>query len=319
MVKFTLRKLLALVPKLLVISVLLFVALECLPGDPLTRAVSPDVYAEMTDAQKDAYREAMGLNDPAYVRYFSWLGNMLKGDFGYSQSTGANIGTMLATRMPYTIELAFWGVVSATVIGLLFGFLAAINKNSTLDYACTGFSVLGISIPDFFFGILLLMLFALKLGWLPTGGRMPVGDDRLIARIPYLVMPSITLGFGLMATMTRYTRSAMLDVLNKDYIKTARSKGLSEVTVNIKHGFRNALIPVLTLICMRLPMLVGGSVVVETVFNYPGIGNMAINALNAGDIPVVMVTTMATAVVTLLASTLVDIVTAIADPRIRLG
>lgn len=316
--KYTLRKLLALIPKVFLISVMIFVALELLPGDPLTRAVPMDKYREMSDAMKESYRESMGLNDPAPVRYLNWIGNLLKGDFGYSTSTGANIGTMIATKLPYTIELACWGVISATIIGVLTGYLAAVRKNTILDYSCTAFSVLGISVPDFFWGIVLLIIFAIKLKWLPTGGRMPVGDSSFSARFPYLIMPSLTLGIGLMAAMTRFTRNSMLDVLNKEYVKTARSKGLSETTVNVKHGFRNALIPVMTMICMRLPMLFGGSVVVETVFNYPGTGKMALDALNASDMPVVMITTMVIAVVTLVASTLVDVVTALIDPRIRL-
>lgn len=317
MLKYTAKKMLALIPKLLIISLIIFFALECLPGDPLTRSVSPDVYGKMTEAQKDAYRESMGLNDPAILRYFSWLGGILTGDFGYSTSTGANIGTMLATRMPYTIELAFWGLMIATVIGLLLGFLASIKKNTIIDYLCTTVSVVGISVPDFFWGIVIMLIFALKLKLFPTGGRMPVGDDSFLARVPYMVLPACTMAVSLLAALTRSTRGAMLDVLNKDYIKTARSKGLSEGVVNFKHGFRNALSSVMTILCMRIPMLVGGSVVIETVFNYPAVGTMAIDALNAGDIPVVMMTTMAVAVMVLIASTLVDIMTAILDPRVR--
>lgn len=319
MLKYICRKILALVPKLLLISLIVFLALELLPGDAITRTLPPTVYANLTDSQLNALRESAGLNDPLPIQYVSWLLRFLKGDFGYSQVSGSNIAVMLATRLPYTMELAVWGLIFANSIGILLGFLAAIKKNSLFDYGCTAFSVIGGSVPEFFFGIVFIMFFALKLEWFPTGGRMDVGGDGSFAsRFHYIVMPAFTLGISLLATMTRYTRGSMLDVLNKDYIKTARSKGLSEVVVNLKHGLRNALIPVMVLLCMRLPMLVGGTVVIETVFNYPAMGSMIVDAVSAGDIPVVMVTTMIVAVVTMLASCLVDIVTVALDPRLRL-
>ena len=224
---------------------------------------------------------------------------------------------MLATRLPYTIELAFFALILANLFGLIVGFFTAVYKNTIIDYFGTGISVLGISVPNFFYGIVLLLIFAVNYKVLPTGGRMPVGDDSLIARIPYMILPALALGITYNGGLARSTRSAMLDVLNKDYIKTARSKGLNKLTVNVKHGFRNALPPVMTLMCMDLPKLVGGSVVAEATFNYPAIGGMLMEAISAGDIPVVMITTMTTAMVTLLASCLVDIVTAALDPRVR--
>ena len=317
MLRYTIRKLLSLIPKLLLISLLIFFALELLPGDSLSRSMPPEQYLEMTEVQREALRESMGLNKPALVRYFIWVGNILKGDFGYSQATGANITTILTTRLPYTIELALVALILAQVFGLVVGFLTAIFKNTIIDYLGSGLSVMAISIPNFFYGIILLVLFAVNMKIFPTGGRMPVGDDSFIARIPYMILPALALGITYNGGLTRSTRSAMLDVLNKDYIKTARSKGLNELTVNIKHGFRNALSPVMTLICLDLPKLVGGSVVIETTFNYPAIGGVLMEAISAGDIPVVMVITMTTAMVTLVASCLVDIVTAALDPRIR--
>lgn len=318
MLKFTMRKLIALIPKLLIISVILFFAMELLPGDALSRTISPDHYHELTEIQREELREALGLNDPAPIRYVRWLWNLAHGDLGYSSSTGQSIASMLAGRLPYTIELASYGLLLATLVGLALGYLSAVFKNTPVDYFCTTVSVLGISLPEFFFGLVWIILFSLNLKWLPTGGRMPVGDDSFSARIPYMVLPVMTMAISLTAALVRYTKSSMLDVFEKEYIKTARSKGLGEFTVNFKHAFRNSLIPTMTLIVMRLPRLVGGSVVIETVFNYPGIGKMAMEALSAGDIPVVMITTMTSGVMVLLSSTLVDIVTAILDPRVRL-
>ncbi len=317
MLKYFAKRFLSLIPKILIISVIVFLALQLLPGDALSRSVPPRVYQQMTESQRDALRESLGLNDPLTVQYFRWLGNMFKGDFGYSQSTGSNIGEMLAARLPSTIELTVIALVIASVFGILFGFLASLKPNSWVDYTNTTMSIVGISVPEFFFGILFILLFSVKLGWLPSGGRMAAGHPGFWERIPYMILPAVCLAISLMATLSRYTRSAMLDVLGKDYVKTARSKGISETAVHLKHGFRNALSPVMVIMVMRLPMLVSGTVVIESVFNYPGMGSMILDAVSAGDMPVVMVTTMVIAVVTLVASCIVDLFTALLDPRIR--
>lgn len=317
MLKYFLRRTVSLIPKLLVISLIVFFALQLLPGDPITRSVPPTVYKNMTASQLEALRESLGLNDPLMVQYFRWLGGLFRGDFGYSQSTGNNIGVMLAGRLPSTIELTLIALLIANVLGILFGYLAALRQNTWVDHLNTTFSVVGISIPEFFFGIIFILIFALKLGWLPTGGRMAPGQPGFFQRLPYIIMPAFCLAISLMATMTRYTRTTMLDVLDKDYVKTARSKGISETAVNIKHAFRNAMSPIMVIMVMRLPMLVSGTVVIESVFNYPGMGSMILDAVSASDMPVVMTTTMVVAAVTLVASFVVDIVTALLDPRIR--
>lgn len=318
MLKFIGKKILILIPKLLLISLIVFLGLQLLPGDAVTRTVSPEAYQYMTEEQLEALRDSLGLNDPILIQYFCWLGRFLTGDFGYSQASGSNIAQMLAGRLPYTIELAGWAVVIADLIGILFGFVAAVRKNKPIDHILTSGSVLGISVPEFFFGLVFILIFSLKLNWLPTGGRMAAGETGFFSRVRYMILPAFTLSIALLATLTRYTRGCMLDVLNKDYIKTARSKGLGDFVVNVKHGLRNALPPVLVLLCFRLPILVSGTVIVETVFNYPAMGSMILDAISAADMTVVMVTTMVVACVTLIASNLVDILTAALDPRVRL-
>lgn len=317
MPRYFIKRTLSLIPKILVISLIVFFALQLLPGDPITRTVPPTVYKTMTEAQLESLRESLGLNDPLMVQYFRWLGNMFQGDFGYSQSTGNNIGMMLAARLPSTIELTLIALVIANVLGVLFGYIASLRQNTWVDHVSTTFSVVGISIPEFFFGIIFILVFALKLGWLPSGGRMAPGQPGFFQRLPYMIMPAFCLAISLMATMTRYTRTTMLDVLDKDYIKTARSKGISETAVHVKHAFRNAMSPIMVIMVMRLPMLVSGTVVIESVFNYPGMGSMILDAVSAGDMPVVMTTTMVVAAVTLVASFIVDLVTALLDPRVR--
>lgn len=317
MLKYTGRKILEMIPKILLISIVVFFAMDLLPGDALSRSMSPEAYRELSETQREEMREALGLNGPVYERYFRWFVNVLKGDFGYSSATGQNIAEMIAGRLPYTIELAGIGLVLAAIIGVSLGFLAAVKKNTILDYICSGISVLGVSLPGFFIGLIWLLLFALTLKIFPVGGRMPVGDDSLVARIPYMVLPLLTMASTQSASLVRFTRSAMMDVLGKDYIKTARSKGLNETTVNVKHALRNCMTPIMTTLVLALPSLVGGSVIVETVFNYAGVGTLALEALNVGDIPVVMMTTMMAAVLTLIASTLIDLLTAVLDPRVR--
>lgn len=317
MAKYFTKRVLELIPKILVITVIVFAVLQMLPGDALSRTIPPIQYNQMSEVQKEAMRESMGLNDPYYIQFVRWFGNLLKGDFGYSQSTGSNIFEMLKNRLPATIELTLLALIIAGFFGILFGFIASLKQNSPLDYINTTASIVGISIPEFFFGILFILIFSVYLKWLPSGGRMTVGIDSFFDRLKYMIMPATCLGISLTATLSRYTRSTMLDVMGKDYVKTARAKGLSEKDVILKHVFRNALSPIMVILVMRLPMLVSGTVVIEAVFNYPGMGSMILDAISAGDMPVVMITTMVVAIVTLFASLLVDIFTALLDPRVR--
>lgn len=319
MLRYFIMRLLQLIPKLLVISIVIFVGLELLPGDPISRTVSPDVYGKLTPVQLEQLRESLGLNAPATLRYFRWLGGILTGDFGYSQVTGSSIGTMLAARLPATLALAGMGLLIANVMGLLLGYVSAVKHNTPFDYANTVFGMLGISIPEFLIGISAILIFSLGLGWFPVGGRLEYGREGFFDRLHYIILPALCLGVFYIATLMRYTRGSMLDVLNKEYIKTARSKGLSPMEVNLKHGLRNAIIPVLIVLIFRIPMLVAGTVVIERVFNYTGMGNLLLTAISGKDMPIVMITTMIITTVILASSFLVDIATALLDPRIRMG
>ena len=318
MLRYFAIRLLQMIPKLLVISVIIFIGLEMVPGDPITRTVSWETYANMTPAQLDELRENLGLNDPGYVRYFRWIRNVFAGDFGYSLVSGGSIGTMLANRLPATLALSLCGLLIATFFGLLLGYLSAVKKNSPLDYTSTILGLIGISVPEFVLGMLAILIFSIRLGWFPVGGRLEYGREGFFDRLYHIILPACCLGLFYTATLMRYTRGTMLDVMNKEYIKTARSKGLSPTEVNLKHGLRNAIIPVMVILIFRLPMLVSGTVVIENVFNYTGIGSMLLSAISGKDMPVVMITTMLIASVILLSSFLVDIITAMLDPRIRI-
>lgn len=316
MLKYTIKRLLLMIPMLILISALVFFALDLTPLDPINYLISPDAASNMENVE--ALRERYGLNDPTVIRYFRWIGDILHGDFGYSIVSGTAISRIIASRLPATLELSLAALILSTIIGIAIGICSAIWQNSWIDYLGRFLAVVGQSVPQFFFGICMIQIFAVKLGWFPTSGRMSPGEEDFISRFPHLVLPALTLTISMCAVLMRYSRNSMLDVMNKDYIKTARSKGIPEWKVYLKHGFRNALKPVLVVLCFRLPMLIGGSVVIESVFSWPGIGSIITSSVNSGDYPVIMVTTLMVAVAILMASFLVDILNALLDPRVRL-
>jgi len=260
-------------------------------------------------------RERLGLNKPFIIRYFNWIGNILRGDFGYSIAKGNSIGGILAQRLPATIELALVALLLSSVVGITIGILSAIYQNSIIDYVGRFMAVLGQAIPQFFFGIVIIQIFSIKLGWLPSSGRY----STYATPLQHFILPALTMTLSMTSVLMRYSRNNMLGVLNSDYVKTARMKGISEAKVYVKHAFRNAVRPVLVILCFRLPLLISGSVVIESVFAWPGIGSVITDAVVAGDYPVVMVTTLMVAAAILVASFLVDVLAAALDPRVRLG
>lgn len=314
MLKFILKKLLQMVPMLLLVSLLVFIGLNLTGVDPINYLISPDMAGNLENIEK--LREQLGLNDPIFVRYSRWLGNLIRGDFGYSIISGTAISDIIALRIPATLELASLSLIFSTVIGVSIGIISAIKQNGIIDYIGRAFAVVGQSIPQFFFGIILIQIFSIKMGILPAGQR--ISPDGNWSKWQHLVLPVATLTLSMCSVLMRYARNTMLDVINSDYIKTARSKGLPEWKVIIKHGFRNALRPVLVIICFRLPMLIGGSVVIESVFSWPGIGTIIASSVVSGDYPVIMITTLMIAAAILIASFLIDVFTALLDPRIRI-
>ncbi len=316
MLRYFIKRTLGMIPMLILLSFIVFVGIELTPGDPINYLVSPD---QASSPNLDALREALGLNDPFFVRYGRWLLNLLRGNFGYSLVRGMKIETLIARSLPATFELAILALILSTILSVGLGILEAVKQNTWVDYLLSVIGVIGISIPQFFLGIVLLKIFALELGWLPIGGRLVEGVTTFWGRTPNLVLPLLTMTVSMTAALMRYTRNSMLDVMNMDYVKTARSKGIPEWKVYIKHVFRNALIPVITVLCFRLPILVSGAVVIESVFAWPGIGTTVISAVMSKDYPLILISTLMTAIVIMLASLLVDLLTALLDPRVRLG
>lgn len=319
MLTYIIRRLLILIPMLLIISFLVYLGLELTPGDAISHMIDPELANQVTPEQYEALREALGLNKSFMERYGIWLSKIVVGDFGHSLSGGVKISTIVLDRLPATLELSFVALVFSTLFGCILGTISALKKGSLTDSTLTVVGMLGVSIPEFFFGLVALLIFALELGWLPVGGRLMPGYDSLWDRIPNIILPAMVLSLMMTAGVMRYSRSSMLDALSREFIRTARSKGLPEWRINFVHGFRVALTPVVVLIGFRLPTLIGGSVIIEQVFQWPGIGNEFISAVRGQDYPLVMMIALFSVFAVLAASLLIDVLTAVIDPRVRLG
>lgn len=318
MLKFSLKKILAMFPMALVISFLIYLGLELTPGDAVSYMIPPDQIANVSPEKLAALRDLYGLNDPFIVRYFRWLFELVQGNFGFSITNGLPIKQILLETYPATLELSVAALLISTIFGSFLGIISAIKRGSIADNALTVAGMIGVSVPQFFLGMVSILLFALQLKWLPIGGRTLPGQTDLISHLRFLIMPAMVLGITLTAGVMRYSRASMLDTMNKDYIRTARSKGLPEWRVNLVHGFRVAITPVVVLIGFRLPMLIGGSVVVETIFQWPGIGNAFNGAVRGQNYPLVMMIALFSVLAVLIASFLVDVLTAALDPRVKL-
>ena len=296
---------------LFVISFIIFVALNNTGVDPVTFRLSVDDY---NAEEVEQMRDSMGLNDPLVIRYFRWIGNIITGNFGISVVKGYSIKDHVIARWPASLELAIIALVVSTFVGIGIGILSAYWQNSPIDYFGRAFAVLGNSMPSYFFGLILIVFFSLKLHWLPSGGRIPVEGSR----VPNLILPVLAMTIPMCGNLMRYTRNTMLDVANQEYVKTARSKGVPEWKIYIKHIFRNSMRPVVTVLLFRLGILVGGSVAIETIFDWPGVGKVLTAAITTSDYDVVMLSALLTAFLMLVISLLVDVFTAILDPRVRL-
>ena len=312
------RRLLYLIPMLMGISFLIYLGLELTPGDILSYLLPPEAIADLKPEELMAMREALGLNDPFIVRYLYWLGGILQGDFGYSLASGVPISKLVLERIPATLELSIAALLFSTLFGVILGSISALKRGSLMDNSLTVFGMIGVSIPEFIFGLIALVIFALQLDWLPVGKRLMPGYDSYWDHMPHLVMPAMVLGLIMTAGVMRYTRSSMLDSLNKEFIRTARSKGIPEWRINFIHGLRVALIPVVVLIGFRLPMLIGGTVIIEQVFQWPGIGDLFVNAVRGQNYPLVMMISFLSVTAVLFASFLIDLLTALLDPRVKL-
>lgn len=269
-----LKKILTAIPVLLVVSIVLFLLLNVMPGDAADSMSTMDATAE----EVEALRESLGLNDPMYIQYLRWLKNVLKGDFGISFLNGASVTEKIVTRLPVTLELTLLAMLIAVAIALPMGVLSATHRNSAIDAIASFVSMIGVAVPHFWLAMMLIIIFSVNLHWLPASGFTPISQG-LGKNLIKMIMPAFSVGLGFAATVMRQTRSNMIDVLGTDYISTAKAKGMSKSVVVWKHGVRNALIPVITVIGMQTGRLFGGAIVVETLFGLPGIGTAIVQSI----------------------------------------
>ena len=310
MTRYILRRILYLVPVWLGISILAFSLALLAPGDPVRSTLQAQGIDAPSVEQVQALRNELGLNDPGPVRYAKWLANAVRGDLGESVRTGEPVLRSLTDRFPRTAELALIAIILGLVIALPLGVLAAIFRDRPLDHLSRFGALVGASIPSFWLAYLLIMLFAVQLRMLPVAG----------SNTPqHVILPALTLAIGAAASLTRLTRSAMLEELNQEYVRTARSKGLREVVVLVRHALRNALVAIVTVTGIRLAALLGGAVIVETIFAWPGIGKYVVDSISGRDYPTIQGFVLFAGTLVLLINLVVDLAYVWLDPRVRLG
>lgn len=315
--RYIIRRLLIAIPILIAITLIVFSIQLLSPGDPLNAYIPPDF--PLPAAQKEALRHQLGLDQPFLTRYGFWLRETLKGNLGTSIKTHETVTHAIRTRVGATLLLMGTALTVGTALGVMFGVIAAVRQYSILDGLLTVFALLGISVPVYLTGLLALYLFALRLGWFPAGGYSTPGQPfSLSDRLMHLILPAAIIAINYIAQTMRYTRSAMLEVLGQDYVRTARAKGLNERVVIARHAFRNGLLPIVTLIGASIPALIGGAIFIESIFGWPGIGRLLLSGVESRDYPIIVGITFMLAIVTLLANLATDIVYAVIDPRIRL-
>lgn len=305
MVSYILRRIVQLIPTFIGVTLVTFVVLR-MTGDPAMM-----VLGEMASQEAlAAYRAQFGLDQPIHVQYIRFMGDALRGDFGTSLRYSEPVGRLILDRLPATLQLGAASILFAVILGIPIGIFSAVRRSGVLDFVVRSLVLLGQAVPGFYLGILLIIVFAVQLRWFPTGGR---------GGLEHLVLPTIALGTSLMALIVRFARSAMLDVLRNDYIRTARAKGLHPATVVTRHALKNAMIPLVTVIGLQVAVVFSGAIVTETVFSWPGLGRMIVQAIYARDFPVVQTAVLFVAAVVIGINLIVDIIYAFLDPKIRYG
>lgn len=318
---YVIKRLIMMIPVLLVMSFIIFYVISLMPGDPVNMYLNPETMGAMTPeeiASLRAFWEArLGLNDPFIIRFFKWWGTILKGDFGISVIKNAPVADFIGAHMFNTFKLNIFGFILAFIFAIFIGIISAVKRNSFFDKFFTVFSIVGISLPSFFIAMLLIFVFSIIMRVLPISGMAdPLGFR---PTFQYYILPITVIVVTSLASLIRYVRNAMLEVLKQDYIRTARSKGLKEKIVIYRHAFRNALIPVITLMGFYIPAIFGGSIIVEKIFVWPGIGFLLNEAYSFKDRAIITSVSLFFAFLTLLGNLFMDVGYGIADPRVRLG
>lgn len=315
MIGYIVRRILVAIPVLFGVTIINFIIMKMAPGNPVDMLVSPKLPAEAREAKMIE----LGLNESVVVQYWNWLKNLvLHGDLGYSMITNEAVSSIIMSRLDTTLILMGTALVLGLLIAIPLGILSATKQYSKLDYVFVTGSFLGISIPNFFLGLLLIYVFSVQLNWLPSGGTKELGEEGSLGTLlVHMVLPIVVLVANVAGRNIRYVRSSMLETLGEDYLRTARAKGVKEFLVVNKHAIRNALIPIVTIIGLEIPILFGGAVVIEQIFSWPGIGQLTLSSIMSRDYSTLMGLNLVAAFVVIAANILTDIVYAIVDPRIR--
>ena len=309
MLKYVIRRLLTLIPVIVGVTFIVFFILNLSPGDPAAIILGE----QATEEALAMKREELHLNDPLLKRYGRYMWDMLHGDLGLSYKNSISVWDQVIGRFPNTCVLAVAGILVALLIGIPVGIISAKKQYSLIDNVSMVFALIGVAMPNFWFGLLAVIVFSLTLGWLPSQGM----GEGLVPLLRSIVLPALTLGTGCAATVTRMTRSSMLEVIRQDYISTARAKGLSEKTVTYRHMLRNALIPIITATGLQFGSLLGGAMLTETIFSWPGLGRLMVDAIKSKDIPLVLGSIIFMATTFSIVNLVVDIIYAFVDPRIK--
>lgn len=311
---YVLKRLVISIPVLFLISIGAFILVHLTPGDPADMYISPD----MTQAQIELTRTSLGLDKPWVIQYFDWIKNFANGNLGFSFTNRQPVGEIILQRLSPTLILMSVSLIVAYLSAIPLGIVSALHKNSFLDRFIIGWTFFNVSFPPFFLGLALIYVLAVQLDIFPTGGMGVLGEeDDIISQIMHLALPVIVMASQFSANMIRYVRASVLDVLDQNYVRTAVSKGLSEWQILLSHVFRNSLIPIVTVIGTDLPKVIGGAVITEQIFQWPGIGSLTVAAINSRDYPILMTIVILSAIAVLLANLLVDVMYAVIDPRIR--
>lgn len=319
MQKYLIRRLLQMIPIVAGLSVLIFTLLTLAPGDPVDLLITSDPRVKPEDVAR--LKRLYGLDQPIHVRYVKWLGRTIRGDLGFSRNYKQPVTDLMRQRIANSLWLTITAFILALAVAVPVGVYSAIRQYSVLDYFATSFTFFGVSIPAFWFGIMMIYIFAVWLHWLPAGGINTPGVQSGLAlvgdRLRYMVLPAVVLSLLSMASYTRYTRSSMLEVIRQDYVRTARAKGLSERVVINRHALRNALIPLITIMGLAIPGLFEGAPITETVFAWPGVGRLLVESVLAGDYVTAQAVILFLSVLVLIGNLFADVAYALLDPRIR--
>jgi peptide/nickel transport system permease protein len=318
MAHYVIRRMLVAVPTFFAITMIVYALFALSPGDPVINIIGFSAFSEMTPSQIEIVRHQYGLDKPWHVRYLNWLGDALQGDLGYPYKGGKTVTELLAERIPPTLLLMGTSLLLALIVGIPMGIVMALRQYSKLDYGLTIVAFANLSIPPFFIALAFIYIFALKLDILPTYGMQTIGAPfSIVDRAKHLIMPAVILGLFNAGMWARYARSSVLEIKRLDFVTVARAKGLKERSVTTRHIFRNALIPLITVIGLSIPQLLGGAIIIETIFQWPGMGMLGWRATTTRDYPTLMGITLLSATMILLSNLITDIGYAVADPRIR--